>query len=135
MPVLAFRDDDIGYTAWLAAHPAGWVVNAKRNPTPAHLKLHRADCPTISELKSGYSRWTTGQYVKVCAEDRADLDAWAQTTLAAALEHGCRCVQYGATGPRRPPQRRSSSTRAIPVAAAMPVLADEGGSRLSRPRA
>jgi hypothetical protein len=129
MPALMFRDDDIGYTAWLAAHPSGWVVNAKRNPTRAYLKLHRADCPTISELKSGYGRWTTGQYMKACAEDRADLDTWAETTLAAALEDGCSCVQYPATGARPPPQHLDPSTRAIPVAPSTPVLADNEGFR------
>jgi hypothetical protein len=127
MPVLTFRDDDIAYTAWLAAHPSGWVVNAKRNPTPAYLKLHRAECPTISELRSRYSRWTTGEYIKVCAEDRADLDAWAETTLGAALEVGCFCVEHVAAAPRPRPQRLTSSTPATPLATATPVLADEEG--------
>src|SRR5436190_1108541 len=127
MLVLTFRDDDIAYTAWLAAHPSGWVVNAQRNPTRAYLKLHRADCPTISEPKSGYSRWTTGEYIKVCAEDRADLDAWAKATLGAALEVGCFCVGHVTAAPHPRPQSVASSAPVIPVATRTLIPADEEG--------
>src|SRR4051812_13882928 len=90
-----FRDDDAAYTSWLTQHVSGWVINTTRNPSAAYLKLHRATCATIGELRPGYSRWTTGQYIKVCADERAELEAWAHRTLDADLQDGCHCVQYG----------------------------------------
>jgi hypothetical protein len=33
----SFVDDDIGYLAWLAAHPDGFVMNADRDPAPTYL--------------------------------------------------------------------------------------------------
>jgi hypothetical protein len=35
----SFVDDDIGYLAWLAAHPDGFVMNADRETTPTYLVL------------------------------------------------------------------------------------------------
>lgn len=90
-----FQDDDVGYEAWLTAHPSGWVVNARRSPSPAYLKLHRAKCVTISQPQAGYSRWTSGGYIKICADHRDQLDDWAQRTLGANLQDGCHCVQDG----------------------------------------
>lgn len=102
-----FRDDDAGYLAWIAAHPSGWLINAYRQPTAAYLKLHRVSCTTIRRFQSGQSRWTTGDYVKICAEDRDELDAWARTTVRGTLQDGCHCVQRRAETPgrvsRRPP--------------------------------
>jgi hypothetical protein len=31
---VVFRTDDEGYVDWLTGHPAGYVVNTKRNPKP-----------------------------------------------------------------------------------------------------
>src|SRR4051812_35358825 len=108
MPIQTFRDDDAGYEGWLTEHPTGWVVNARRSPSGAYLKLHRAACATISQLQAGYSRWTTGDYIKVCAERREELDAWAQLTFRAELQDGCHCVQHGG-------QARTSTARRAPV--------------------
>lgn len=89
MAVETFRHDDAGYEAWLVTHPSGWVVNARRSPTATYLKLHRAGCTTISQLQAGYSRWTTGEYIKVCPERRDELDAWARQMFGAELQDGC----------------------------------------------
>lgn len=43
-----FKDDDIGYLNWIAAHPAGSVLNANRTPNAAYVMLHRASRNTIS---------------------------------------------------------------------------------------
>lgn len=109
MALRRFENDDAGYEAWLAAHPSGWVVNAGRRPSAAYLKLHEAQCPTISQLRAGYSRWTTGEYIKVCAEHRKELDDWAQQNFGVALQDGCHCVQHG-----------GRTRRASPAAVRMP---------------
>src|SRR4051812_43894338 len=122
MPVQTFRDNDVGYETWLAANPAGWVVNARRSPSAAYLKLHRAECTTISELQVGYRRWTTGEYIKICAERRDELDAWAQQAFGAEVQDGCHCVRHGSRSRLRP--RGAAFT---PLAA--PVVVDAEGYR------
>jgi len=96
-----FASDDAGYIAWLAQHPTGWVINAKRNPSASYVKLHRADCATISELQHGYSRWTTGEYIKICAEHRPELERWARSHLGCSVQDGCHCLQSGTTPQQR----------------------------------
>ena len=43
-----FRDAEVEYLSWIARHPAGWVVNCTRSPTPRYLILQgeigRASC-------------------------------------------------------------------------------------------
>jgi hypothetical protein len=127
MPVRTFRDNDAGYESWLTANPSGWVVNARRSPSPSYMKLHRAECPTISRLQAGYSRWTTGDYIKVCAEHRAELDDWAQRTFSAELQDGCHCVQYGSRARSRT-HRAPVQTRGLaPTPVAAPVVTDAEG--------
>jgi hypothetical protein len=68
-----FRDRDADYLAWVAAHPAGYVVNIGRHERGA-ARLHRAACPTIT---SGPP--FTGPYIKVCSAAPDELDSWALT--------------------------------------------------------
>jgi hypothetical protein len=71
-----FRDDDAGYLAWLAAHPDGYVINIARSCSATLARVHHAGCWTISgQNAAGVA--LTEQYVKVCAEQLADLDQWA----------------------------------------------------------
>jgi hypothetical protein len=71
-----FRDDDAGYLAWLAAHPDGYVINIARSCSGTLARVHHAGCWTISgQNAAGVA--LTEQYVKVCAEQLADLDQWA----------------------------------------------------------
>jgi hypothetical protein len=71
-----FRDDDAGYLAWLAAHPDGYVINVARKYTVTAARVHHASCRTISGQNPHGGPWT-GLYVKVCAEQMAELDQWA----------------------------------------------------------
>jgi hypothetical protein len=92
--VQVFEHDDAGYERWLGAHPGGFVINARRRPSPAYLKLHRASCGHIRVLQHGYSRWTTGEYIKICASDRGELIRWAQGSVGGEPEQRCYCVNY-----------------------------------------
>lgn len=78
-----FRDDDGGYLAWLAKHPAGFVLNAARTPRPTYLILHRVGCHTINGRPARGGPWT-GPYVKTCADDELLLAAWAGHHAAGA---------------------------------------------------
>lgn len=75
--VETYIDDDRGYLAWLDAHPNGYVLNTHRNPQPSYLRLHRADCVSISGQPANGARWTA-TYVKRCGS-RAELSAFAAT--------------------------------------------------------
>ena len=61
-----FRDDDVGYLAWLAANPEGFAVNIARNYSVSAARVHHATCRTISGQNPHNGPWT-GAYVKVCA--------------------------------------------------------------------
>lgn len=93
MPVEIFRHDDEGYETWLRAHRRhGFVVNARQRITPAYLKLHASWCDHIDTLRPGYTTWTCGEYVKVCAASRAELERWAREEVRGELETGCYCL-------------------------------------------
>ncbi|MDP9364231.1 MAG: hypothetical protein M3Q10_08400 [Chloroflexota bacterium] len=77
---IEFRDNDEGYLQWLDGHPAGFVLNTSRPAKADYLILHRATCGTITGNPARGSRWTTGDYQKICAEHRSELDRWAHVT-------------------------------------------------------
>jgi hypothetical protein len=78
-----FRDAEAEYLAWIARHPAGWIVNCTRSLSPSYLILHRADCWTIGPRGPG--SYTTRDYVKVCSLDRSALDTWAAGSVGGKL--------------------------------------------------
>jgi hypothetical protein len=93
MALETFEDDDASYERWLEQHPDGYVLNSRRSPTRSYLKLHRATCHHIRVLHPGYSRWTTGAYIKICADGRDELADWAAARVGGELESGCYCLQ------------------------------------------
>jgi hypothetical protein len=70
---IEFRHDDAGYLAWLAAYPEGYVVNIARSHSATQARVHHAGCRTISGGIPRGGVWT-GRYVKVCAEQLAELE-------------------------------------------------------------
>jgi hypothetical protein len=83
-----FEDDDTGYLAWVETHPHGFVVNTYRKPDLRYLMLHRATCGTITGKPARGDRWTTGLFLKACAETRSTLDSWARQIAGGEL-HPC----------------------------------------------
>jgi hypothetical protein len=75
-----FRDDDAGYLAWLAAHPDGYVINIARGHSSSAARTHHAGCRTITGANPAGGTWT-GPYLKVCAEQLAELGHWAIETV------------------------------------------------------
>jgi hypothetical protein len=82
-----FEDDDAGYLAWVDGNQHGFVVNTYRKPDPRYLILHRASCGSIRGKPARGDRWT-GDYIKVCAETRAELDQWSRQNVGGKL-HPC----------------------------------------------
>ncbi|GAA1641173.1 hypothetical protein [Actinoplanes couchii] len=82
-----FTNDDAGYLAWVAANPAGHVLNANRDPDPSHFRLHRADCRYVQGTPGNGVRWTH-LYPKVCGT-RPELEAWVRDEVTDGQIHGC----------------------------------------------
>jgi hypothetical protein len=82
MGVLLFIGDDRSYQSWLQSHPNGFVVNARKNPTPIYMVLHRTNCARIRRYHyagtGGPGAFTDRAYIKVCGETIEDLQAWVR---------------------------------------------------------
>lgn len=83
---LRFDDGDAPYLQWLAEHPKGYVVNARRNMDQGDMVVHRANCPHIRTLRNtrGPEGFTTGNWVKYCSDD---LSALLREALASRRTH------------------------------------------------
>ena len=84
-----FDHDDIGYLAWLAENPHGFVLNTTRNGQ--YFMLHMATCGTISGHPTHGDTWTAGQYIKVCAFTPETLERWAGHSLPHCQAPGQNC--------------------------------------------
>lgn len=73
-----FDRDDAGYVGWLDANPHGFILNSFRGPKPDYLILHQAACKSVSRMADPPVRWTTGDYIKVCATNAAEIEAWCR---------------------------------------------------------
>ena len=82
MPV--FVDADAAYIDWLEKHPLGYVINTYRRPHPDYLILHRATCKSISRTATTPIAWTSGDYIKTCADSIPDLAAWCRVVTGGA---------------------------------------------------
>jgi hypothetical protein len=76
--VHVFDRNDAAYVDWLEANPHGFVLNSYRRPQPGYLILHRVACKSVSRTAEPPVRWTTSDYVKVCATDVAAIRAWCR---------------------------------------------------------
>jgi hypothetical protein len=125
MSVREFRDDDVGYLAWIAAHPDGHVINIARNYYVTAARVHHADCWTINRQTASGSAWTD-QYVKVCAEHVAELDKWASDRVGESIP---RC------GICHPAQHVARPVAAKPAEQAVAPPVPDGRSKIQRPTA
>ena len=71
--MIRFSDDDLGYLAWIAAHPDGFVLNVTCLPDPHRVVLHRANCASISNDTHAPRAYTGGDHRKICATSEAEL--------------------------------------------------------------
>ena len=98
MSAREFRDDDTGYTEWLTAHPAGYVINIRRSHCPTDARVHRAGCSMISARQQGGKGSWTDQYVKVCAEHVRGIELWEAEHVGEPIP-GCRACRPGRDTP------------------------------------
>jgi hypothetical protein len=78
-----FEDDDPGYMAWLAAHPEGYVANARKARTPDYYFLHTSVCHHIAQRQPQHAAngFTGTDYIKVCSDSIQALRQWGQAKL------------------------------------------------------
>lgn len=77
-----FRGDDTGYLSWLGTHPAGYLINIHKNYNPTDARLHHASCYTLRNQRGTL----TDPYIKVCADQVADLAAWATQVVRVEIQ-------------------------------------------------
>jgi hypothetical protein len=73
-----FKDDDAGFFTWMDEHPEGSFINTERTPNPNYLVLHLCGCGHFKGAPS--VRWTK-DYIKICSEQREQLDGWAEQSV------------------------------------------------------
>jgi hypothetical protein len=108
MSAREFRDDDSGYRAWLATHPDGYVVNISRSHNAATARVHHAGCRTINGQNPHGGAWT-GPYLKVCAQQLAELEHWTSEHVGKPIP------PCGTCHPARHPVRPISTKRSAPT--------------------
>ncbi len=84
--MIIFIDEDEAYHAWLADHPRGLVVNARRKPSPRYLVLHKASCAEVSGPRRQH---TSGPYIKICAHGAHELVDWAVRDVGGRFAFAC----------------------------------------------
>jgi hypothetical protein len=89
-----FRDDDHGYTAWLAENTHGYVLNIQPSMNPSDARDHEAGYRTITGIPPRGRTWT-GPYVKACSPSLTELDAWIRSHARPAVTR-CRICQPSA---------------------------------------
>jgi hypothetical protein len=92
---VTFLDDDDGFSAWVAGHPAGYVLNAARPSSGRAAKLHRVGCPAIAAgapaATGNGDRPKKARAPRVCAPDAPSLAAWASAQTGSAPDPCKRC--------------------------------------------
>jgi hypothetical protein len=73
--MIRFSDDDLGYLAWIAAHPDGFVLNVRAPPDNHWIVLHRANCKSISNDTYQPNALTGRKHHKICASSEAEFIA------------------------------------------------------------
>ena len=85
-----FQNDDAGYLRWLAANPAGYVLNLARDGSAT---LHRASCHSIGPANTSNTYTSRGQE-KAAGTSVADLEAYARVVQDRAPRR-CPCLPRG----------------------------------------
>jgi Crp-like helix-turn-helix protein len=114
MSAREFRDDDVGYLAWLATHADGYVLNIARSQRTTEARVHHAGCRTINGQDPRGSS-LTGLYVKVCTEQLAELERWATDHVDTPIPP-CRACHPAE------PAARPNPTKPTPIRERLAVL-------------
>ncbi|HTZ14452.1 MAG TPA: hypothetical protein VMC78_12685 [Mycobacterium sp.] len=112
MSMHVFRGNDAGYVSWLEAHPAGFVINIHKSYNLGSARFHDASCYTLHNQRGTL----TDPYIKVCADQLVELEAWEITALRGAIQPCGSCQA-------RP---RATHTRVIGAASAAAGAAPAG---------
>lgn len=109
--VLEFRNDDVSYLRWIAANPAGTVLNVPCRSGVAIVR-HIGACRTISSDKGG--NWTGPNYYKVVAVTPHAIQAWIRSSAAAEVRACGICARNQSRGNATRSRRRSVSSVPAP---------------------
>jgi hypothetical protein len=98
---IVFKEDqsqtDDAYRAYLRANPGTFVLNARRNPKPDYLVIHRSDCPLVTTYRNemGDGAFTQRHYIKVCGPTIESLRQWVRVNFGVAdfSSENCHCLR------------------------------------------
>ena len=90
--VIKFENDDKGYEDWLKRNPNGYVINCPYSLNPNDMFLHKATCSFIRSSSVKRSTWTCGQYIKICSNEKTELERWAREEIGGSV-HYCGCCK------------------------------------------
>jgi 5-methylcytosine-specific restriction protein A len=92
MSAIEWRNNDVGYLAWLTTHREGFIANI-RSKDKRQFTIHKASCklPDRSNPET-LNPWTGNQYAKLTADTLTDLLHWGhQHGYQAAFQRCRRC--------------------------------------------
>lgn len=89
--VLLFDNDEAAYLRWVNENPDGFVVNIDRGEQmPMYPMVHSAKHRSVSSASIG--NFTTGEYVKYCCTNLAELEAFAERQFRLPLNRCRQCM-------------------------------------------
>lgn len=71
-----FYKDELGFKKWLDEHPKGYCLNMSADKRYFY-RLHRAECSSLHHLRGDYKGFTFLN-IKVCSDDRHELEQWVR---------------------------------------------------------
>lgn len=96
--VIRFDGDEEGYLQWMVDHPAGFVLNTKRDEGAAMAMLHRAGCAHIRVIRNqeASGAFTQRGGIKLCSLEIRDLLAALSRMRSGLLLRVVSCRSCGA---------------------------------------
>jgi TIR domain len=98
MRTVKFVNDEASYLWWVAQYTDGYVLATEVVPKVRYLMLHRAFCTYVTNTnRYPPGAFTEQGYIKICALNRDELEAWARDVIGetATPTTGCNCMTHG----------------------------------------
>ncbi|VWC91801.1 HNH endonuclease [Burkholderia lata] len=102
-----FDSTDEKYLDWMRLHREGYVLNTTRHES-SYAILHKSECHHISIYAKQYAAnaFTGENYIKICSDTAADLEAWTEKNRPRATLATCQTCQPGEMAHRNPVDSR-----------------------------
>lgn len=108
-----FDSTDDKYLDWMKFHREGFVLNTTRHES-SYAMLHKSGCHHISTYTKQYAAnaFTSENYIKICSDTAADLEAWTEKNRPRAKLGSCQTCRPDEIAQRNRVDSRSNPTLA-----------------------